>query len=108
MLDASMPERPGKQRTTRMPDSNEFSLKIDFERGTPAPSRVFRAISELIEAFEATDGIVAPTISPRITSILLLQAIETGSLVSRLKQVVESVDDGELRERKKRSSVHTS
>lgn len=81
-----------------MPDPTQFCIKIDFERGSEGPSRVFRAMSALIEACEATDRTLLRSITPTLEPILLLEDIETGSLMSIIREALETLDDEALRD----------
>ena len=83
-----------------MPDNNpkaDFCLTIDYEKGVGSPSRVFRAMSDLIDALQETDKSLVGGIDAQITPILLLEDVETGSVRAWLKQAVKSVDDEGLK-----------
>lgn len=74
----------------------DFCLKIDFERGAENPARVFRAMSELIEAMSFLDQELVGAIDPRIKPVILLEDVETGSIKAWLKQVIQQVPDDAL------------
>jgi hypothetical protein len=76
----------------------DFEIKIDFEKGSPDPSRIFSTMSNLIKTFESIDADLAKTIDINISPILILEDIETGSLRSLFRNVLESVDDTALKE----------
>ncbi len=83
-----------------MPDNNpkaDFCLTIDYEKGVGSPSRVFRAMSDLIDALQETDKSLVGGIDAQIMPILLLEDVETGSVRAWLKQAVKSVDDEGLK-----------
>ena len=75
----------------------DFEIKIDFEKGSRDPSRVFTTMSNLIETFETIDADLAKTIDTSISPILILEDIETGSLKSKLRNILSSVDDNGIK-----------
>lgn len=75
----------------------DFFIKIDFEKGSGSPSRVFRAMSDLIDALQETDKNLIASIDAKLQPVLLLEDVETGSVKAWLKQTVESVDDEGLK-----------
>jgi len=77
-----------------------FALKIDFVKDSRDPARVFRCMSGMIHAFSEFDLHVAKTIDIETSPILLLQDIETGSLVTWLKNSLKGVPDEALHELK--------
>lgn len=83
-----------------MEDKNldyDFYIKIDFEKGSRDPSRIFSTMSSLIETFQIIDIEFAKSIDSKITSVLLLEDIESGSLKSFFKSFLESIDDNALK-----------
>lgn len=84
-----------------MNDSNieyDFILKIDFEKGSRDPSRVFTSMSNLIETFQSIDSDLAKTIDVSISPMLILEDVETGSLKSYLRNILESIDDNAIKD----------
>ena len=75
----------------------DFEIKIDFEKGSPDPSRVFSTMTNLIETFESIDADLAKTIDVSISPVLILEDIESGSLKSFFRNVLESIDDTALK-----------
>lgn len=76
-----------------MTTNDSFEIKIDFERGVGDPARVFRTMSGLIEAVQSLDNHLANSINVSITSRLILEDIESGSLKAKLKNVIEAIPD---------------
>ncbi len=74
----------------------DFCLKIDFEKGSENPSRVFKAMSELIDAMKFLDQELIGTIDSRIEPVLLLEDVETGSIKAWLAQGLRQVPDDAL------------
>src|SRR5579862_6585978 len=86
-------------RLTRMPiGENVYALKIDFQRDSPDPSRVFRSMTALIEAFTSLDRELVQSIDVHIEPIVLLEDIEASSLKAWLRTIVEAVDDTGLKQ----------
>src|SRR3989339_2241742 len=75
----------------------DFIIKIDFEKGSRDPSRVFTTMSNLIETFQAIDADLAKTIDVSISPVLILEDVETGSLKSYLRNILESIDDNAIK-----------
>ena len=75
----------------------DFCIEIDFEKGSGNPSRVFRAMSDLIDALQETDRSLIKSIDGKIEPVLLLEDVETGSIKAWLRQALESVDDDGLK-----------
>lgn len=66
---------------------------MDYRKGSGSPSRVFRAMSDLIDALQETDKNLIRSIDARLEPVLLLEDIETGSIKSWIRQALESLDD---------------
>lgn len=74
-----------------------FALKIDFAKDSENPERVFDSMSKLIVATRATDKSLVRGVHGDIASVLLLEDIEVGSLVSRIRAVLNATDDDALK-----------
>lgn len=83
-----------------MPDhaQADFCIEIDFQRGSESPSRVFRAMSELIEAFQAMDATLIESIDPRIDPVTVIEDIEAGSIRAWLRYTLHSIDDTAIKD----------
>jgi len=75
----------------------DFGLEIEFKPHSPDPARVYRAMTELIEACQQVDIDLAGSISPRLKPVLFLEDIRTGSLTTFLRESLESIDDDALK-----------
>lgn len=75
----------------------QFEIKVEFERGQGDPSRVFRAMTGLIESIQTFDQHIAATISTKIQTKLVLQEVKSGSLISGLKTVIKEIPDDVLK-----------
>lgn len=84
---------------------NEFTIRIDFEKGSEHPERVFTAMSQMINAFHELDKNLAKTFSINIDPVLILQDVETGSIKTKLASVLKAVDDDALKDLDWRKAV---
>lgn len=75
----------------------DFSIEIDFEKGAGSPSRVFRAMSDIIDALQETDRTLIKSIDSKIKPVILLEDVDGGSIKARLAQIIESIDDEGLK-----------
>jgi len=71
------------------PEATRFALKIGFEPGTEDPGRVFRAMNQLIDSVQDLDSLLARVVSAEIESSLILDDIQSGSLLSFIRQNVK-------------------
>lgn len=78
-------------------EEDRFELKIDFERGTSDPARIFRSMSSLIEATNYFDGDLLSTFDVKIHTGLVLQDIQVGSLRSILSNALKAIDGDALK-----------
>lgn len=82
-----------------MTESNsDFEIRVEFQRGTGDPARVFRAMTGLIESAQNLDEHLAGTIGTTVHTSLILQDIETASLKAKLQTIIQSVPDEALRD----------
>lgn len=75
----------------------DFCIEIDFQRGSESPSRVFRAMSELIETFQAIDAELIQSIDPKIEPVTVIEDIESGSIKAWLRYTLRALDDTALK-----------
>lgn len=76
---------------------DSFILTIDYAKDSPRPSRVFRAMSELIEGFQALDNDLVRAFPVRVESELILEDIQVGSLRTVIKNTLKGMDDAALK-----------
>jgi hypothetical protein len=88
---------PGTPRRHLPRDPDEFGIEINFRPHSEAPSRVFRAMTALIESFQEIDQFLARSINAQIRPSTLLEDVESGSLRAWLRNVLENVDDESLK-----------
>lgn len=70
-----------------------YALKITYEKGTPQPSRVFKAMSEMIDGLQVLDGCLLKAFPFKIEPTLLLEDIQVSSLRTVVKNVLTQIDD---------------
>lgn len=75
----------------------DFCIEIDFKKESEAPSRVFRALSDLIDAFHSLDIDLAQSVDSQIEPILLLEDIQIGSIKTWLRYILNAVEDDALK-----------
>lgn len=78
-------------------DSNGFEISIDFTPGEGDPTRVFRAMSGLIEALQSIDTHLMSTMSVSLEAKLVLDDIEKGSLRAILHSLISGIPDDALK-----------
>lgn len=74
-----------------------FALEIDFRPNTFGPARVFRAMTDLVEACQEIDLTLAEALGVGYRPTTLLGDIEAGSLRALLLTALENVDDDSLK-----------
>jgi hypothetical protein len=79
-------------------DGFSFELVIDFVPGEGDPSRVFKAMSGLIDSMQNLDRHLMASIDFSLRPELVLDDVERGSLKARLRSVVEGIPDEALKE----------
>lgn len=70
-----------------------FAIEIDYAKGRDAPSRVFKALADMIEAAERADRILARSLAVQVEPVLTLENIETGSIRGWFRTVVNALPD---------------
>ncbi len=78
-------------------NEEEFEISIDFKRGDGDPSRVFRAMSGLIDAFQSIDTHLANSFDISLDASLVLEEVEAGSIKATFKDVIEGLPDEALK-----------
>ena len=76
----------------------DFAIEIDFVSGSPDPARVFRSMTQLIDAFQRFDRELVQTIDVHIEPVMLLENVEAGSIKSSLRALLNATDDTGLQE----------
>ena len=79
-------------------ESDLYAITIDFKKDSTDPARVFRAMTDLIEAFKALDLELVHSIDIHVEPVALLEDVEAGSLRAWLKTILQATDDTGLKE----------
>ena len=75
----------------------DFCIEIGFQKGTPEPARVFRAMTGLIEAFQTVDKMLVQSLDVAVEPMLLLENVEAASIKAWLRSVLMGIDDDALK-----------
>ena len=87
------------------PRNADFAIYIDFEPGTKNPERIFQAADQVIRSFRNLDRTLCKAVDSKITPIMLLEEIEMGSIKIWLRNVLEAIDDDDLKQLDWKSAV---
>lgn len=63
---------------------SEFEIKLEFDKNTENPSRLFRSFAEIIEDIRSLDTVLAKCINTSVSTKMFLNDIEKGSLIAKL------------------------
>lgn len=77
---------------------DEFEIIVDFEKNSEQPSKIFKAIYELIDSLYSLDMNLVGSFSTNIDPKIVLEDIQTGSIKTVLKNTLKSIDDEALKE----------
>ena len=77
---------------------DEFHLKLDFQRGSPDPSRVFRGMAEYIDAFRLFDSNLVAPFQLGISTHQEIADIEASSIKAIIRRVLNCLDEEALKE----------
>lgn len=75
---------------------NRFELKLEFNKDTEDPSRLFRSFADLIDSIKELDTTLAKTINTSVSSKIYLDDIEKGSLIGKLWNHLVINEDNKL------------
>lgn len=75
----------------------EFQLVVDFDRGRGDPSRVFRAMASLVDAFSSLDRDLLTAVDVGLNADVVLDNVETGSIKALLRAIISDVPDEALK-----------
>jgi len=78
-------------------EKDVFEIVVDFEVGGD-PNRIYRTMVDLLESFRGLDGTLTEMIGIEVSDSLSLEGIESGSLKTIIRNLVEDVPDNDLRE----------
>jgi len=76
---------------------DEFEIKIDFKPGNGDPARIFKAMSGLIDSFQSIDAHLASSFDVSLSTSLVLDEIEAGSIKAKFRNLIEGIPDEALK-----------
>jgi len=79
-------------------DLKDFCISIDFEKDSEKPERIFEALACLIQTFQKIDENLVGSISSKISPVLLLEDVESGSIKLWLAQFIRSISDDGIKD----------
>lgn len=74
----------------------DFCVKIDFQKNTPHPERIFTTMSSLINSFQYFDENLARSLQVDVHPVLMLEDIKEGSLKTWLSSALKRVPDNSI------------
>lgn len=75
---------------------SKFEIKLDFERETENPSRLFKSFAEMIEGINSLDYLIAESVNTKVKSKIVLDDIEKGSIIGRFWNELVISEDGQI------------
>lgn len=75
-----------------------FEIHIDFKPGEGDPSRVFRAMSDLIDSMQALDSHLANSFDIALDASLVLDEINSGSIKAKFRDIIAGLPDEALKD----------
>lgn len=76
--------------------NSKFEIKLDFERETESPSRLFRSFAEMIEGINDLDYLIAGSVNTSVQSKIILDDIEKGSIIGMFWNELIISQDGQI------------
>lgn len=81
-----------------MSNELEYSIKLEYMEHSSHPAEVFHAMGDLIESMKRLDDALLDSLPYQVTSKIVLEAVETGSIITKLSTFLENIDDEALKE----------
>jgi hypothetical protein len=75
---------------------SSFEIKLEFDKNTENPSRLFYSFAEMIDSVNKLDIVIAKTINSSISSKIILDDIEKGSILAKLWNELVISEDGKI------------
>lgn len=76
--------------------TSKFEIKLEFDKNTENPSRLFRSFAEIIEDIRYLDTVLAKCINTSVSTKIFLNDIEKGSLIAKLWDELIINEDNKL------------
>lgn len=75
---------------------SSFAIKLEFDKNTENPSRLFYSFAEMIDSVNSLDIVIAKTINSTITSKIILDDVEKGSIIAKLWNELVISEEGKI------------
>lgn len=76
--------------------TSNFEIKLEFDKNTENPSRLFRSFAKIIEDIRNLDTVLAKSINTSVSTKIFLNDIEKGSLIAKLWDELIINEEGKL------------
>lgn len=73
-----------------------FEIKLEFDKNTENPSRLFFSFAEMIDSVNNLDIVIAKTVNTSISSKLVLDDVEKGSIIAKLWNELVISEEGKI------------
>lgn len=77
-------------------DNNQFEIYIDYDKDADNPERVFLSLAKIVSEFSNFDSLICESLSVQVSSKIILDKVEDGSVKAFFRQIIDCVDDESL------------
>ncbi|WP_108213219.1 hypothetical protein [Pontibacter mucosus] len=88
--------RKGKSLRMKKEVVSPFDIKLEFDKSTENPSRLFQSFAELIDSISRLDTVIAKTVNTTVSAKIYLDDFEKGSLIAKLWNELILNDDNKI------------
>ncbi len=75
-----------------------YSIKLEYKEHSTHPSQLFYAMGDLIESMKKLDDALIDSLPYQISNKIILESVETGSIITKLRTALDNIDDEALKE----------
>jgi hypothetical protein len=75
---------------------SSFEIKLEFDKNTENPSRLFFSFAEMIDSVNNLDIVIAKTVNTSISSKIVLDDVEKGSIIAKLWNELVISEEGKI------------
>lgn len=75
---------------------NQYEIKLEFNKNTENPSRLFYSFAEMIDSINELNIVLAKTIDTSVNSKIILEDIEKGSILAKLYDELVIYENGKI------------
>lgn len=76
-------------------NSEQFEICIDYDKNADNPERVFLTLAKLVSEFANFDNMVCDSLAIKVTSKMILERVENGSVKAFFRHILENITDDE-------------